>query len=233
METIRSSETSVLIRATRRHLPEDDNHHIRENIKISAKESLGYYELLKLKPWFDDRCSELLHQRKQARLQWLQNPSKINGDNLNNIRHETSRYFRNRKNDYLKGKIDELAKTIRTRTLERGSNLVKDENGDLLADPHNILNRWKNYFSQLLNVHRVSGVRQIEIHIAEPLVPDPSTFEIEIAIANLKRYEPPCSIQILAKLIQAGGEILRSKIHKLIKSISPTMVSPPYRGGGV
>jgi hypothetical protein len=27
MEAIRSSETSVLIRATRRHLPEDDNHH--------------------------------------------------------------------------------------------------------------------------------------------------------------------------------------------------------------
>jgi hypothetical protein len=45
---------------------------------------------------------------------------------------------------------------------------VKDENGDLLADPHNILNRWKNYFSQLLNVHRVSDVRQIEIHTAEP-----------------------------------------------------------------
>jgi hypothetical protein len=28
MEAIRSSETSVLIRATRRHLPEDDNHQI-------------------------------------------------------------------------------------------------------------------------------------------------------------------------------------------------------------
>jgi hypothetical protein len=35
--------------------------------------------------------------------------------------------------------------------LKRGyqlrNNLVKDENGDLLADSHNILNRWKNYFS--------------------------------------------------------------------------------------
>jgi hypothetical protein len=48
---------------------------------------------------------------------------------------------------------------------------VKDENGDLLADSHNILNRWKNYFSQLLNVQSVSDVRQIEIHTAEQLVP--------------------------------------------------------------
>jgi hypothetical protein len=47
---------------------------------------------------------------------------------------------------------------------------VKDENGDLLADSHNILNKWKNYFSQLLNVHRGSDARQIEIHTAESLV---------------------------------------------------------------
>jgi hypothetical protein len=39
---------------------------IRENIKISAKESLGYFELKKHKPWFDEGCSKLLDQRKQT-----------------------------------------------------------------------------------------------------------------------------------------------------------------------
>jgi hypothetical protein len=58
---------------------------------------------------------------------------------------------------------------------------VKDENGDLLADSHNILNRWKNYFSQLLNVYNVSDVRQIEVDMAGPLVPGPSRLEVEIA----------------------------------------------------
>jgi hypothetical protein len=58
---------------------------IRENIKISAKDSLGYFELKKHKPSFDERCSELLDKRKQAKLQWLQDPSEINGDNLNSI----------------------------------------------------------------------------------------------------------------------------------------------------
>jgi hypothetical protein len=43
-----------------------------------------------------------------------------------------------------------------------GFYLVKDDNGDLLKDSHNILKRWKNYFSQLLNVHNVSDARQIE-----------------------------------------------------------------------
>jgi hypothetical protein len=45
-----------------------------------------------------------------------------------------------------------------------------------------ILNRWKNYFSQLLNVH-VSEVRQIEVYRAEPLVPVPS-LEVEIELQS-------------------------------------------------
>jgi hypothetical protein len=64
---------------------------------------------------------------------------------------------------------------------------VKDENGGLLADFHNSLKRWKNYFSQLLNGHRVSDVRQIEIHTAESLVSDPIPFEVEIAIAKTEK----------------------------------------------
>jgi hypothetical protein len=99
------------------------------------------------------------------------------------------------------------------------SNLVKDENGDLLADCSNILNRWKSYFSQLLNVHNVSDVRQIETHAAEPLIPGPSHLEVEIYIAKLKKYKSPGSDQILAELYQAGGETLVSVIHKLITSI--------------
>jgi hypothetical protein len=31
---------------------------IREGIKISAKDNLGYYELKKHQPWFDKGCSE-------------------------------------------------------------------------------------------------------------------------------------------------------------------------------
>jgi hypothetical protein len=99
------------------------------------------------------------------------------------------------------------------------NNLVKDENGDLLADSHNIFNRCKNYFSQLLNVHNVSDVRQIEVHTAEPLVPGPSPLEVETAIAKLKKYKSPGSDQIPAKLIQAGSEILLSAIHELINPV--------------
>jgi 7-cyano-7-deazaguanine synthase in queuosine biosynthesis len=63
---------------------------------------------------------------------------------------------------------------------------MKVKNSDLLADSNSILNRRKNYFSQLLNVHNVSDVKQIEVHMAETLVPGPNLLEIKIAIAKLK-----------------------------------------------
>jgi hypothetical protein len=69
-----------------------------------------------------------------------------------------------------------------------------------------------------LYVHRVNDIRQIEIHTAEPLVHDPSSFKSEVIIAKFKIYKSPGSNGIPAELIQAGGKILRSKIHKLIKS---------------
>jgi hypothetical protein len=59
---------------------------ITENIKTSAKDSVGYQRLKHNKPWFDDECSKLMDLRKQVILQWLQNPSEINGDNLKNLR---------------------------------------------------------------------------------------------------------------------------------------------------
>jgi hypothetical protein len=79
---------------------------IRKNVKISVKESLGYYELKQHKPWFHKGYSELLDQRKQAKLQWLQDPSEINGDNQNDERCEVSRHFMNKKREYMKGKIN-------------------------------------------------------------------------------------------------------------------------------
>jgi hypothetical protein len=56
------------------------------------------------------------------------------------------------------------------------------------------------------------------MHTAEPFVAQPSASEVDAAIGELKRYQSPGD-QIPAELIQAGGETLRSVIHKVIKLI--------------
>jgi hypothetical protein len=74
--------------------------------------------LKKHKPCFDEGCSELLDQRKEAKSQWLQDPSEINGSNLNNIKREASRQFRNKERENLKDKINELARNTMKKKLE-------------------------------------------------------------------------------------------------------------------
>jgi hypothetical protein len=62
----------------------------------------------------------------------------------------------------------------------------------------------------------VHEVRQMDIHTAEPLMPEPSLVEVKIAIGKLKTYKSPGAEQIPAELIKAGGETLYSEIHRLI-----------------
>jgi hypothetical protein len=64
------------------------------NNKFSAKESPDHYEVKQHKPQSDKEHSKLLDRRKQAELQWLQNPSQMNGDHTDKLKHEASRTFR-------------------------------------------------------------------------------------------------------------------------------------------
>jgi len=79
--------------------------------------------------------------------------------------------------------------------------------------------RWRNYFSQLFNVHGVKDVGQAEIHTAEPLVPEPSASEFELAIDKLKSHKSPGIVQIPAELIKAEGGKICCEINELIISI--------------
>jgi len=61
-------------------------------------------------------------------MQWIQDPSQSNVDNLNNIRRNVSRHFSNKKKAYLKAKIEELetnSKVNNVRDLYRGINDFK------------------------------------------------------------------------------------------------------------
>jgi len=205
----------------------------KENNQTSAKESLGLHEFQQNKLWFDDECLGFLDQRKRAKMQLIQDPSQSKVDNLNNVRREVSRHFRNKKKAYLRTKIEELETNSKIQNImdfyrsisdfkkgyQTRCNVVTDEKGDLVSDSHSIVARWRNYFSQLFNVHRVKDVGQAEIHTAEPLVPQPSAYEVELAIDKIKSHKSPGIDQIPAELIKTGGRTICLEIHKLITYI--------------
>jgi hypothetical protein len=71
-----------------------------------------------------------------------------------------------------------------------------------------------------MNVHGIHDVRQTDVLAAEPLVPQPSDFEVDFATGNTKGYKSPrCADQILAELI-----VLRFTNLTLIIVIKQTVV---------
>ena len=76
------------------------------------------HEMKQYKPWFDEECLVILDQRKQAKMQWIQDHSQSNADNLNSVRQDASRHFRNKKKEYLRAKIDELGANNKAGTCE-------------------------------------------------------------------------------------------------------------------
>jgi len=84
----------------------------------------------------------------------------------------------------------------------------------MATDSHSIFARWRNHFSQLLNVRGVKDVKHTEIHAAEPPVLEPNAFQVEMAIEKLKRHKSPGVGQIPADLIKAEGRQFRSETHK-------------------
>ena len=76
-----------------------------------------------------------------------------------------------------------------------------------------ILNGWGDHFSQLLNVRGVNDIRQIEIHTAGPLVPEPRASEDKMAIEKLKRHKSQGTDQIPAEWIQAEGRTIINSVQ--------------------
>jgi len=110
--------------------------------------------------------------------------------------------------------INDFKKGYQPRT-----NLVKEENGDLFANSHTILARWRNHFSQPLNVHGVNDVRQTEKPTTEPIVPEPSAFEFELAIEKIKSHKSPGIDRRPAEPFKAGCRTIHSEIHKRITTV--------------
>jgi len=71
------------------------------------------------KPWFIEECLHCLDQRKHPKVQWLQDPSHSNVDDLNNVRYEASRHFRNKNKEYLKAKINKLETNSKIKNVKR------------------------------------------------------------------------------------------------------------------
>jgi hypothetical protein len=120
----------------------------------------------------------LVDVRKEAKLQWLRDPSEENEANMSNVRREASKRFRNKKKECFKEKINELesnSKNKNIRGLYRGitefkkgykprTNTVKDKMGDLLEGSSTCMERMEELLLSAIECTGPGGVKETDIH---------------------------------------------------------------------
>jgi hypothetical protein len=76
-----------------------------------------------------ERCSffgYISYFISNCKIQWLQDPNQSNVDNLNNVRCEASRHFRNKKREYLKARINEFETNAKNKNIRDMYNSISN-----------------------------------------------------------------------------------------------------------
>ena len=213
--------------------------------------------------WFDDECQQLVSAKNQARRHMLQQKTRDSKEksleDYRRKRREAYKLIRVKKRQQQKQEIsnlenlrsnNEIRKFYKSLNRQRkgfqptsNSSIINDRSGNLLTEKAAVLNRWVEYFDELLNGDRSSCPLSLPtIHGPNPEETSPPTLsEVKTALSRLKNHKSPGSDGISAEMLKSGGDVLSEHIYEIIgniwrKEILPedwnvSIVFPIYKKG--
>lgn len=231
---------------------------IKTGMKVAASKS-NRDIIAGHKVWFDDECKMELDKRNKLRLKKMQEKSREAEKRYNEQRQRTKRLMREKKrrhNEQILENIEESYRNNEVRNLYQGTkNLkkgykskticLKDKNGKMLMGDDEILDRWREYFSLLLNEDSQSDENeegQVNGDYQQTdNEPPPSNEQITDIIKKLKKNKSPGSDEITAEMFKYGGTALIEQMQKLLENIwvkeqlpeewSEALLCPIYKKG--
>ncbi|CAH2207866.1 jg27125, partial [Pararge aegeria aegeria] len=119
-----------------------------------------------------------------------------------------------------------------------------NQQGDILNDKEDILERWVEHFNNLLNTPKpLAATPELDLNIDNNELPRPTLEDVERAIQRLRNNKSPGSDNIQGELIKYGGPRLHKEIHTLIDQIwskerlpdewKTAIISPLHKKGDV
>jgi hypothetical protein len=108
------------------------------------------------------------------------------------------------------------------RNIRRGfqPRVCRDKIGNLIAGEQQILNRWAEYFEELLSSKTTQRMNAEIVYLGPELhISVPTVIEVYDTIRRMKDNSAPGEDAVTAELIKGGGRSLWKNIHQLIESI--------------
>ncbi len=214
-----------------------DWQNLKQVILEAAREFKSSEEVKNANHWWDNECKNVIQEKNEARRKWLRITKKTRTylDIYHQKRLKANRTCRRKKKEWLEGKIKEINETNRKRDTRKfykdvrrlsGLPIVmtlvcKDKDDNILSEKQQILERWQQYFKELLNpeIERINGVTTYEGTINNLELEVPTHEEINQIIKSLKTNKAAGPDEILPEFIKNGGLSLKQKIHQLLVKI--------------
>ena len=201
-----------------------------EIICKAASEVIGRATSKKVKGWFDEECEKAVNTKKEVRMKLLGRNSRSNGAASKRENVRTYRLLRRKKREHLikeietleahnrNGDVREFYRSVKKSRdgFKANSIKIRNENGDLLSDKKMILNRWSQYFQNLLNKPQLPQQTTQTFQLADPCIEEPSYEEVVNAINCSKDSKAPGEDNIPIELIKAAGAKLWERIHNIV-----------------
>jgi hypothetical protein len=218
---------------------EQEWNQIKKAITEAAQETIQTQNNKRKNGWWDNDCQQAIKEKNEARKTWLQHRTRASNARYHKKRNEANRTCNRKKKEWLNNKISQIEenhkrnetkkffKEIKQLTWQntRLPDMCKDDKKVVLTQMGQILNRWKEYFSTLMNTEKenqsVTQVTQSKQPNSQPdkETPVPSFNEVCFIINNLKNGKAGGTDNILPELIKYGGRVLKQRIYKLILKI--------------
>ena len=199
----------------------------------TSQEKLGFKKANQ-KPWVTQRSLDLMDQRRELRQKTLSRNSPEDNNLYKMLSRDIQRSVRNDKKEHLENlamqaeiaanqnrlkDVYEITKSIAGKVSKSGSH-IRDKDGSLLKTDEDILNRWAEHFTELLNLPPPE--EEVEIPPSDPLDIDceaPNLMEIKEAIKSLKNNKAAGPDNIPAEVIKADIDTSAKAFLPLITKI--------------
>lgn len=210
---------------------------IKNAVKSTTEEIIGYKPSYKRAGWFDNECRKILDDRNKARMIMIQRETRNTRQLYIEARKKATKLCRKKKREWEKAKLLEIEELSRNKDVRGMYMKIKDEKngfqarphmcenkqGELIAESSRVLERWAEYFEELLNKPSMGEKNTQQYNLPyggpDPFVNTPTLEETIKGIMTLKNYKAPGEDLITAELIKYGGRELHIEIHKLIGKI--------------
>lgn len=206
---------------------------VKNSLCKAAEETIGEVKEGRNREWFNERCERAIEVKNQARQRLLQRHTRQNYEVYCARRREAKKICREEKRKMINRRLEDIERLDREhesgkcykeinwfrKAYQAKINNCKSKTGKALEGEIEVMNRWTEHFSELLNIHHNDLDEDEDENVVcypQPLVEGPDKNDVDLAIQNLKNCKAPGEDRIVAELLKGSSNKMKDAIYDLI-----------------